>query len=377
MSTLISDTLKAKSDFSIIDACDVSYNIDATTISNVEDEIGISSDTNLGRVKVGDNFKLDNGEISLDPFVVVQDEEPTNNSELWIVDKPTPEEIKNASDKLISTDYCPNVNIIEKKDDGLYVKGHKGRIDGVVYLNDIPISATKTISVYINSDTGDDETADGSADKPFKTWECARYYIPHSAWRYTINLYFYGTFTDVETNFESFDCQLNVYMRNTPTFKAVRFLACPKVYLYNSFNINMGTPIGNGRPCLMINSFSWVYYNAEDTSTTWTLKINGGTTDSTKCVIGIGADQGGFFQSINANSVLDINNCYRALQANTGGEMSVRNPKSTVSNNSYGFCTFHGGVIRYYTHGLKYSTQSNTNYGGRVYYGGQVSTGAY
>lgn len=373
MSTLISDTLKPKSNFSVIDANDVS--VDSNFSSSLEQEIGISSNESLGRVKVGETINCDGGEISLNPFVSIGNEEPTDSSDLWINNMLSDEETDSYKDKLLSTDYAPNVNCIQLKDDGLYVKGHKGRIDGVIYLNGIPIGLTKTIDVYINSNTGDDETADGTIDKPFKTWNNAKLYIPHSGWRYQIRLYFYGTFTDSETNIESYACQVNIYMRNTPTFKALRILGCPRVFIYNSFNINMGTPIANARPCFVAYC-SWVFINSETTSTTWTVKINGGSTNSTTDVRGFSAEQGGLIQSTSTNAVINVSNCYRAFLAQTEGEIQLRTATST-STNANGFCAYTGGVIRYTSQTIKATTTNSISTGGRVYYGSQVSHGAY
>ena len=84
MATLITNTLKQKGSgtFPLMNAEDISLH----STSNIEKEIKPATDSTTGRIKIGDNIKNDNGKLSLDKFLTVSKEEPTDNSLLWIGD---------------------------------------------------------------------------------------------------------------------------------------------------------------------------------------------------------------------------------------------------------------------------------------------------
>ena len=167
MATLITDTLKQKGSetFPLMNAEDVSLH----STSNIEKEIEPATNSTTGRIKIGNNIKNDNGELSLDKFLTVSKEEPTDGSLLWVDDnrKENANEIPKVS--LVSKKHLPGSNAIELLNDGLYLKGTEGRIPNVLYINDVPVSSLygKVVTCYTDTINGNDDTAQEINDPLF------------------------------------------------------------------------------------------------------------------------------------------------------------------------------------------------------------------
>lgn len=82
MATLIADTVKARANFPVAFSGDVQVSTSDTR--SVEQAIAPATSTDLGTVKIGDNIKNDNGEISIDNYVEVSGTKPTDGAMLWL-----------------------------------------------------------------------------------------------------------------------------------------------------------------------------------------------------------------------------------------------------------------------------------------------------
>lgn len=369
MSTIITDKIKQRNNctFPIAESKDIWLN-DGTTVN---ESINPATYSEFGRVKIGDNILIDNeGVVNILNYLHVGSEEPDNGSLLWI-----------DTDEKIVRDFLPNLlsseedNILELKDDGLYLKGRFGRCDYIHYINDFPLFLNKTIDIYVNSSTGDDDIADGSSDKPFKTFAKLISCMSTVNLGYGLRIHVKGTFNEnIDfTNMNTGNTQ--IYMENTPVFNGyLRFYNCQRVYIYRGFTINY-TPATGTTWQTAFGAFhsSWVCLTHDVPNTSWNIKING-TTNSTLKMRGISAMNGGIISCTSSLSTIYVNSCYQAFYAE-GGELCVYKASST-SSSTYGMAASFG-VIRYYTKSNSASTTFSTGGGGRIYGGGQSSIGHY
>lgn len=377
MATLITDTLKQKGSgtFPLMNA----ENISLHSTSNIEKEIEPATDSTTGRIKIGDNIKNDNGKLSLDKFLTVSKEEPTDSSLLWIGDnrKEDANEIPKVS--LVSKKHLPGSNAIELLNDGLYLKGTEGRIPNVLYINDVPVSSLygKVVTCYTDTINGNDDTADGSAEKPFKTWNVAKSYLPKNFCDTNVKLYFRGDFSTLILDFEFYGAGIMIDMLDNPKFGCLRFNGgC--YYVYRPFSITIPPTFNQylGAISAYNGAIVILSYDANRTSSGYTIVLNGSSTANHPGHRGLYTSRGSMIQCTNHNLTVQINKFYQAVLAEYSSEIDVYKITS-ATNSNIGLIATTGGVIRYNQKSNGASTATSTGTGGRIYTGAQTSVGNY
>lgn len=368
MSTIVRDKIKQRNNctFPIAESKDIWIN-DGTT---VEDSIKPATNSDLGRVKIGNNILINDGVINIPNYLSVGNLEPDDGSLLWI-----------DTDDVYIGDSLPNIisaeddNILTLEDDGLFLPGRYGRLSYAHYIDDFQLFLNKTIDIYINSSTGDDDIADGSAAKPFKTFGKMLSLIPTVQLGYNYRLHVKGTFNEniIFANINTGNLQ--IYMENTPVFNGyIRFYNCKRVYIYRGFKVNYTPPTGTTwYAAFGAYQSSCVYFVHDIPDTSWSITITG-TTNSTLKMRGLTAINGSIISCTSSLSTIYVNSCYQAYYSECG-ELCMYKASSSKSS-TYGMVANYG-VIRYYNKNNSASTAYSTTGGGRIYGGGQSNIGRY
>lgn len=378
MSTLITDTLKPKSTFPLMDAED----LDIQNESDLEVGLQPATDEKLGRVKVGETIQLDNGEISLPNFIHYGKDIPTDDSLLWFNINAQPEQTAEAKLQLISTKYKVGTNGLQLLEDGFYIQGTKGKYPQIFYLNGKPFMLIGDMTIYINASTGDDVNGDGSSAKPFKTWSKARSYLPRNMNHRNLTIYFSGDFHTIETytDFEFYGGGwIWIRMQGTPKFCCMRFYGDSKYTLYENFSCQLTSSVGNYLGCITCYCGAAINITTEGT-TAYTINLTGmSSANASPWSRGLYCSQGGMIQVNNSYITVKAATMYQAYLAETGGELDIYNPTGS-SNIRYGLNAHTGGVVRYSKYSITIisgGSQRVTGTGGRIYTGAQSSMGNY
>ena len=380
MSTLITDTLKQKNnaDFPIAEGGDIWLN----DTSTAEAAIQPATATDLGVIKIGNNIILDDEIITVPNYLSIGVNPPIDGSKLWIStqDSFLPDNIT----QLVSS---KENNLIKQKEDGLWTPALTNYpISSFMYLyqNDIayPFLAGSTSAntiIYIDSVNGHDtpETK-GTADDPFKSWSYLRGRAPRNFNNYELRIYAKGNFSNEDWIFNGFsNTTIRIYMQSNPTFKTLRFYGCYRVYLYDAFTCNLGTPNGNNHGMIFSCRGSAVYLVSSKVNTNWTITLNGSNpTNTILNTRGIYALQHSSILSTNRYCTIKISNCRFAVSAEIDALAAIYN--TSGRGNQYGKHASYG-VIRYASNGTWTSatTATSTSNGGRIYSQGNISGTAY
>lgn len=241
MATLVADTIKARASFPVAMAGDVQ--VSPTDTRSVEDAVAPATNTTFGTVKIGDGIKNDNGELSVDNYVTVSDVEPADKSMIWVDTKWT----YSSSGEAIPVSHDDGNAMSIGTDDGLLV-ATAGRIANVLYLYDTPIRLMTHTHVYINYDSGSNDTGDGTAAKPFQTWDYANKFLPKDLGGNTLYVHIAGTAfvaNKITLNFTCFQSGYFMLMpENVPTFYRMNVSNCRTFYIQQPCNFKYDTADG-------------------------------------------------------------------------------------------------------------------------------------
>lgn len=206
----------------------------------------------------------------------------------------------------------------------------KGRIDGVIYINDIPVAASKVIDCYVDSINGNDDTGDGSSNKPFRTWGKARSLIPMG--KCNVNYYFKGNFDDILISnklgtFNAID---------SPTFKKLDFADCD-IMTFGSFTVDYSS-------ATTVSNAAYVLNRSNIRAVTGKTTIIG-RKETSYDMRGLQADNGSVYVNTAWDGAsIEIRNCVRGCTPITGSKVCINSTKMTFTNCANLYDTAAGGT---------------------------------
>lgn len=216
-----------------------------------------------------------------------------------------------------------------------------GRIDGVLYQNDIPMVLTKSINVYLDA-SGNDTTGDGTQAHPFKTFKGLMAYLPKEAMGYSnrVNIYISGNYTNVEFGCLAYiNYLVYVYFNNlTMTYNASYkgsqspfwFEGCAQVW------IESGDLTVDSSELTSINNFYAVYFRATNARITSANITVNGHRDTTYHQAGIAAQRSNLYLA----GTQTISHCYWGCYFLQASHVFINNIAG--SDNSTGIFAAHG-----------------------------------
>lgn len=241
MATLVADTIKARANFPIAYAGDVQ--VSSSDTRSVEDAVAPATKTTFGTIKIGDGIKNDNGELSVDNYVVVSEDEPADKSKIWVDTRGA----YSPSGEPIPVSHDSGNAITTGTDDGLLV-ATAGKIENILYLYDVPIKLLKTTHIYINYNTGSNDTGDGTSANPFQTWDYVNKYLPKDLGGCSLFIHIAGTnFVANKTilHFSAFQNGFFTLMpEGTPNFYRINVSNCRIFYIQQPCSFTYNTNDG-------------------------------------------------------------------------------------------------------------------------------------
>lgn len=220
-----------------------------------------------------------------------------------------------------------------------------GRIDGVLYQNDIPIVLTKSINVYLDAN-GNDTTGDGTQANPFKTFKGLMAFLPRESAGYSarVNIYISGDYVNVDFGGLMYiNYLVYIYFVNNPTmtfdasfttsYTPFWFDGCSQVWI-ESGNLTMDSSACTHATTSIY--FYNIYFRASNVRiSSANITITGNNNNSLR--------QAGFASqrsNIYMGGVQTISGCYWGCYYLQASHVFMNNVKGT--NNNIGICAAHG-----------------------------------
>lgn len=227
----------------------------------------------------------------------------------------------------------------------------------ILYVNKRPIELQSSITFYVNGNTGNNATGDGTQTKPLKSLSRVREMLPQNINDYRVTIYVEGNLSGLGTQyFGSFTCgEIFLKMVNNPVFYNINFYRIQHLIIQGDFTINYtnteATDYGFG---LQVYD-SQIWYEPGTVG----LTINGVKNYHTR---GIYVALGSVFSTAYATTnIITIKNCVQPVVAEFYGHFFVG--KLVGSGNSEASQAGCGGRISY----TQISGMSTGTYaGGRI-----------
>lgn len=213
------------------------------------------------------------------------------------------------------------------------------KIDGVLYIEDIPICLTQDVVIHIDTVNGSDETGDGTETNPFASWEYVNKLLPKNFNGYNLYLYMSGIYNNTVYFTRFSNGQLLLYFVNTPTFYQLYFTQVELAYLRGSVNIDFSSCTKDNQTALFVAYCSTVYHY------TGTLTV---TANKTYKGRGIGCTANSAFISTNWGteaSKIVVKNCYYGIHSENLSRINIPSTYLTYSGNTTNTCLVKGGTI--------------------------------